>query len=275
MDLTAVLPWWGGVALAIGSFVLMHALAGMTIDLAAGSKDPVGLMFQAGMRTFAFGLQFVLPIVFSVGAVMSVVQRRKRAALADTAASSASAGVLQDMTWREFEMLVGEAFRQQGYQVVETGGGGADGGVDLVLRRNGEKYLVQCKQWKAFKVGVTVVRELYGVMAAGGAAGGFVVTSGRFTAEAGEFAKGRNLKLLDGPALHALLKTVREARSGANQPLTEPESQVDQTEASATPVCPLCRKAMVPRTAKRGMNAGERFWGCSDYPGCRGTRKLG
>ena len=31
-------------------------------------------------------------------------------------------------------MLVGEGFRLQGYQVVETGGGGADGGVDLVLK---------------------------------------------------------------------------------------------------------------------------------------------
>ena len=50
------------------------------------------------------------------------------------------------MIWREFEMLVGEAFRLQGYQVVETGGGGADGGVDLVLRKDRETFLVQCKQ---------------------------------------------------------------------------------------------------------------------------------
>ena len=38
-----------------------------------------------------------------------------------------------------------------------------------MLRKDREKFLVQCKQWKAFKVGVTVVRELYGVMAAHGA----------------------------------------------------------------------------------------------------------
>jgi hypothetical protein len=35
-----------------------------------------------------------------------------------------------------------------------------------------EEFLVQCKQWRAFKVGVVVVRKLYGVMAAKGAAGG-------------------------------------------------------------------------------------------------------
>ena len=58
-----------------------------------------------------------------------------------------------------------------------------------------------CKQWKAFKVGVTVVRELYGVMAARGAAGGFVVTSGRFTEEATRFADDRNIRLIDGPSV--------------------------------------------------------------------------
>ena len=65
-----------------------------------------------------------------------------------------------------------------------------DGGIDLVLSKGSEKFLVQCKQWKAFKVGVTVVRELYGVMAAKGAAGGFVVSSGRFTDDATAFASG-------------------------------------------------------------------------------------
>nr|WP_246295105.1 restriction endonuclease [Schlegelella koreensis] len=32
--------------------------------------------------------------------------------------------------------------------------------------------MVQCKQWRAFKVGVQVVSEFYGVMAAQGAVGG-------------------------------------------------------------------------------------------------------
>ena len=121
-------------------------------------------------------------------------------------------------------MLVGEGFRLQGYQVVETGGGGADGGADLVLskpsKNGGEKFLVQCKQWRAYKVGVDVVRELYGVMAAKGAAGGFVVTSGRFTDEAVSFASGRNVTLVDGPKLHGLLQQAKAAadRSPARAP---------------------------------------------------------
>ena len=69
------------------------------------------------------------------------------------------------MSSREFEGLVAEAFRQQGYRVVERGGDGPDGGVDLELHMGSDKYLVQCKQWKSQKVGVAIVRELYGVMA--------------------------------------------------------------------------------------------------------------
>lgn len=44
--------------------------------------------------------------------------------------------------------------------------------------------------------------------------------------------------------------------------------------ADQPPSCPICGKAMVVRTAKSGKNAGNRFWGCSDYPGCKGVVKL-
>lgn len=161
----------------------------------------------------------------------------------------------------------------------ENDGAGPDGGIDLVLRKGGEKYLVQCKQWRAFKVGVPVVRELYGVMAAKGAAGGFVVTSGRFTKEAEDFASGRNVKLLDGPMLHRLLRQAKTDGAGSvadasrPQPRPQPAPQTARTETTPAqvPSCPRCAKAMVRRTAKKGANAGADFWGCSDYPRCRGT----
>ncbi len=36
------------------------------------------------------------------------------------------------------------------------------------------------------------------------------------------------------------------------------------------PNCPKCGRPMVRRTARRGANAGSEFWGCSEYPRCRG-----
>jgi len=130
----------------------------------------------------------------------------------------------------------------------------------LVLRKDGEKYLVQCKQWKAYKVGVSVIRELYGVMAATGAAGGFVVTSGVFTPEAKDFASGRNIELVDGAELKQIINRV--------QPASVQEKKILSMTGQ---LCPKCGSLMVMRTAKQGANAGKMFWGCSNYPKCFGT----
>ena len=37
-------------------------------------------------------------------------------------------------------------------------------------------------------------------------------------------------------------------------------------------VCPLCGSPMVMQFASRGRNAGQTFWGCSQFPRCRGSR---
>lgn len=215
---------------------------------------------QTLFKTLASVGQYLLPIVFLAGAAMSAYGRAKRQALHAQVAASPDRGALNDMSWQQFEALVGEAFRRKGYAVTETGGGGADGGVDLSMKKEGESFLVQCKQWKATKVGVTTVRELYGVMAANGTTGGFVVTSGVFTDEARAFAVGRNIELMDGKALHDLIRGVKA-----------PETvQVIAT----TPTCPLCNSTMEKREARRGTSAGNQFWGCTRFPDCKGTRSI-
>jgi restriction system protein len=227
---------------------------------------------RAMVAGLAFYGQLIVPLLCLVGALVSFLRRRKRAALVGAVTQSQSASALNAMSWREFELLVGEAFRLQGYNVIEQGGAGADGGVDLVLRRGTETHLVQCKQWKAYKVGVDVVRELYGVMAANGAAGGFVITSGAFTPDAQAFADGRNVKLVDGPKLFGMIQQAKASVSAAG-PAPKPGSPSHEPLAAAASLpCPLCQSPMVRRTAKKGTNAGSQFWGCSKFPVCRGTR---
>ena len=111
-------------------------------------------------------------------------------------------------------------------------------------------------------MGVTVVRELNGVVAAQRAAGGFVVTSGTFTQQARDFAKNTTIGLVDGRALDRMLaQGERKECQGRNVAVDEP-------------ACPVCNAAMVKRQARRGKNKGMFFWGCRDYPSCRGTRAL-
>lgn len=40
------------------------------------------------------------------------------------------------------------------------------------------------------------------------------------------------------------------------------------------PLCPICSSKMIKRTAKKGKNAGNSFWGCSQYPNCRGVESI-
>ena len=284
MDLVAMLPWWLGVMLALVSYLLLHSVASHQVVATAQPGQVGAMVTQTLWKTLAGVGQYILPILCLGGAGMSAWRRRVRQNIVTDVAQDKATDALDGMSWREFEMLVGEGFRLQGYQVVETGAGGADGGVDLVLTKpgenGGEKFLVQCKQWRAFKVGVDVVRELYGVMAARGATGGFVVTSGRFTDEAVSFASGRNVNLVDGPKLHGL---IRQAKAGIDRSPARSGSSSSAAAAPAVPPnpaqmqaanCPLCSKPMVRRTAKRGANAGSEFWGCTGYPACRGTRPI-
>lgn len=272
MDLVALLPWWGGVAIAVIGYLVLHRMA-VPVKVGAVQAGQVSQLMTASIMTgLATVGQYLVPLVGLAGAAMSFMRRKQRAALITDVAQSKSANALDGMSWREFEMLVGEAYALQGYRVTETGGGGADGGIDLVLAKGGEKFFVQCKQWKAFRVGVDVVRELYGVMAAKGATGGFVVTSGRFTEDAKAFADGRNVQLVDGTKLFAMIKQVKQSQA-AKQSATGAPIQAKEPVA-AEPTCPQCGSSMVKRTARKGGNAGGEFWGCSKFPNCRGVRPL-
>jgi restriction system protein len=39
-------------------------------------------------------------------------------------------------------------------------------------------------------------------------------------------------------------------------------------------VCPRCGSQMVLRTARQGPNAGNQFWGCSEYPRCKAVQSV-
>lgn len=274
MDLVAMLPWWIGVALALISYFVLHRMSAAPQATALQPGQMAGFLQRSLLAMFAFYGQFVVPAICLMGALVSFLKREKRQGLANQVTTSTGAEALNTMSWREFELLVGEAFRMQGYKVTEQGGPQPDGGVDLMLHKGSETFLVQCKQWKAFKVGVDVVRELYGVMAARGAAGGFVVTSGTFTADAKAFAEGRNVMLVEGPKLFGLIQQAKASLKGGADAAPPAKARAPApvpVPAAAAPLCPICASSMVRRTAKKGTNAGSQFWGCSKYPACRGT----
>jgi restriction system protein len=163
---------------------------------------------------------------------------------------------INSLTWREFETFIGEAYRRQGYQVEDKGGSAPDGGIDLILRKDNEIVIVQCKHWKAWQVGVDIVRELYGVVAAQGATKGILVTTGLFTNEAENWAHGKPLLLIRGNELSRLVEE-------GQKPL-ESESQKPVQK-----ICSQCGKNMRLRVRQAGESKGKQFWVCAAYPDCK------
>jgi restriction system protein len=287
LDDLAMLPWWINVIFAV---VVYLSLKFWIPSIAF--QNP----FYKGMAMAVPSFAPVASVLLLFVAAISAFNAWRKGQLLDR---QKDIGTLRKISWQEFEELVGEAYRRKGYAVTENGGGGADGGVDLVLKRGGEILLVQCKHWKMDKVGVKIVRELYGVVAAEGATGGVVISSGTFTQEAQDFAKGKPIELLGGSELLNIIAEVQKPPTGAVllerrsptevstwQPALEKKSDSPRSVASGemhpSPtsvnnkpndnVCPICGVEMVLRTAKKGPKAGEQFWGCSAFPKCRATK---
>ena len=69
-------------------------------------------------------------------------------------------------------------------------------------------------------------------------------------------------------AERALIRVIRSARERRQAQ----KSAANTDSFETVPHCPVCNALMVKRLARRGVSAGSSFWGCSNYPKCRGTR---
>ena len=258
IDLLLDAPWWVGVLLAI----VVYFLFAIVIP----SLEVVTPLVQ-GLQTVLRGIAPIIAFIFLLPAARTaIISWRKRQRLD----IQKSLDTIRDLPWQQFEELVAEAYRRQGYTVVENHHDGADGGVDLRLKKGKELHLIQCKSWRTRKIGVRIVRELYGVMAAEHASAGSIVCTGMFTQEAKNFAHGKNIDLVDGDQLEAMIKQVQPVQRV--QPTQAEQESVSPVTTPVAPPCPKCGNDLVPRRKQKAKNAWSEFWGCSTFPRCRYTR---
>jgi len=279
------LPWWVGASGAALLFV-----ASIIIK-----------QFQIGMFHFENAISMFLKMfamVFALGGLLAFITSALKGNLFNKTKDLSD---IKAISWQEFEFLVGEYYRRKGYSVFEMGGDSPDGGIDLLAKKNGEKIVIQCKHWKAFKVDVKIARELYGVMIDSTASGAVLITSGDFTQPTIDFVKDKPIELIDGPKL---AKLIAEAKAVVQKPATPAKSRAvlipteppplnkeekdrtfmppamraelearekSQAFTDGNPVCPDCKIHMVLRVAQRGPTPGSKFWGCPNYPKCRNT----
>jgi len=253
MDAMASLPWPAGIAVGIVGFLVIRFGFPAWLD----NAGPLAGGFSAMLGVLAF----LWLAVCLLGALISAIRSGNSRRLLDTRTNLES---LSATGWRNFERLVGEAFRRQGYAVEENHHGGPDGGIDLVLFKDGRRILVQCKQWRREQVGVAIVREMYGLLVHHCADAARIVTIGTYTEAAAAFAAGKPIELITGEQLLAMVRAVQPNASTTPAPL--PQQEPANTPTAET--CPRCGAVMVE---KRNRRTGASFMGCSRFPACRGT----
>jgi restriction system protein len=220
----------------------------------------VSWLFHIHYPTASWGLIVFLGMV--IGAAFWQIARQRERYRSAALGRSGDLAALRDLSWQDFEIVVGELIRRQGYTVKERGGFHADGGVDLIAEGRKGRIAIQCKQWRSWSVKESQVKELYATVKAGGFREGWLVTCGHFNDGAQAWAKGKELRLVDGVQL-------TELQRGTALPAIKP-AEISQAASAAphNPVCPECGLAMRRQTNKEDHST---FWGCSGYSVCRFT----
>jgi restriction system protein len=211
------MPWWIGVLIGLIAYVVIRHGIGWYLT---SSHNPVlsgiGQMLANGAYApFAW----LMLIACWIAAIASFIGRGRRRQLLDNQTGIES---LRQMSWRQFKQLTGEAFRRQGYAVEETGLGGADGGIDLKLRKDGKTTLVQSKQWRNRQISVNIVREMLGVLIHERADAVIIVALGNYTADARRFAHGKPIELIPGDKLIATVRSLQTRKTRGAKPMDTP-----------------------------------------------------
>jgi restriction system protein len=84
------------------------------------------------------------------------------------------------------------------------------------------------------------------------------------------YVRSKRERILSAREVKSVTKKLRNHQVGVTPEERAPHLSVVNTE----PECPQCSAKMVKRTATKGKYAGKKFWGCTNYPSCRGTRNI-
>ena len=82
-----------------------------------------------------------------------------------------------------------------------------------------------------------------------------------------------NLSYTKKPSSSAPVPPARKVLP-STQPTIIVASTATNTESNLSLKCPECSSVMILRTAKRGKNRGKSFYGCLNFPYCKGTRSF-
>ena len=204
------------------------------------------------------------------------------------------------MPGEQFEEFCADILRGNGYQNVELTPTTGDHGIDILARKDGVKYAIQCKRYSK-PVGNKAIQEAYSGKTIYNADVAVVMTNTDFTSQAIHDATKLNVLLWGRDKIDSLQKSkfsydsveeIKKLKEKINNndsgTLGTKKTEIKNIEdgdninwirtlkngGKEEIICPKCGGKLVIRTAKRGANTGSQFYGCSNYPNCKYTRNI-
>lgn len=191
----AKIPPWICICLSILTYLLLTQWVSPQLQ---ASTNPTLLAYlphwQEALSIIAPLLSIVLLLPVYVAVRTAYIKR-------NAISSHVAEHQLAQLSWLEFEALVSDNYRQQGYKVTQKLDYSDDDTVDMELTKGQTLILVNCKYWQSSKVGVKAVRELYDTLLDRKAGRAILLTCGTFTPEATTFARYKPIELVDGVLL--------------------------------------------------------------------------
>ena len=197
---------------------------------------------------------------------------------------------------KEFEDIVAKMYSNMGYKVIQTKFSN-DRGKDAIAKKDGKKYLIECKRYARGKnIGRPPMQKFFAAMIEEKADGGYYVTTSDFASTGEKYAAENDIKLINGEELSIMMqKAFPEENNNQFQVMCEECGEVlifgltdDSDERlcskghsvssydtlkkvsakllTGKKYCKRCGKELRVISGYRGT-----FWGCSGYPTCRYT----
>ncbi len=120
-----------------------------------------------------------------------------------------SLSTMKNMPPRNFEYFISDIFTEMGYCSEVTKATG-DGGKDIILFKDGKKYIVESKRYSNQKITVNQIRQFHSVIIDTGAIEGFFVTTSDFTKDAQKYAVDKSIVLINGNKLLCMIKEIKK-----------------------------------------------------------------
>ena len=166
--------------------------------------------------------------------------------------------LLQELEWHRFEEIAAGFFRSIGLDARPLAKG-PDHEINLEIWQGGDAQMhaVARTRSAAPVIDIDQIRALYAVMTRDKLKQAFYLTSGRFTAEAVNAARGIGVFPIDGASM---LKRIVSLPPAQQESLLQLAVRGDYR----SPTCPACGLKMALRSGDF-----KSFWRCTGYPACK------